>query len=107
MQAGTSGLEVEPLQTIDATRRLSRLRLSGVEAELLGEPGSAASALCRCPAKTQREMHDRLVDGKRCKLYGELPYIALAVVGHAHSPSGVVECLYLPAIRSAAEEFLT
>lgn len=39
VQAGAPGLELEPLQTIDGTRPLSRLRLSGVDAELLGDPG--------------------------------------------------------------------
>jgi alkylation response protein AidB-like acyl-CoA dehydrogenase len=42
-----AGLERRLLETMDATRKLTRLEFSGVPAEALGEPGEAAAALGR------------------------------------------------------------
>ncbi len=45
--ADVPGLGVSPLPTIDRTRRLAELTLSGVAAERLGAPGAGGAALAR------------------------------------------------------------
>ncbi|NVI89066.1 acyl-CoA dehydrogenase family protein [Actinomadura sp. BRA 177] len=42
VDAGAQGLAVEPLTTLDQTRRLGRVRFDGTPAQLLGEPGTSA-----------------------------------------------------------------
>ncbi len=42
VDAGAQGLAVEPLTTLDQTRRLGRVRFDGTPAQLLGEAGTSA-----------------------------------------------------------------
>jgi alkylation response protein AidB-like acyl-CoA dehydrogenase len=42
-----AGLEAEPLESLDPTRKLARLRFAGAPAELLGDPAGAPAALAR------------------------------------------------------------
>jgi alkylation response protein AidB-like acyl-CoA dehydrogenase len=47
VDAAAPGLRVEPVETVDATRRVARLELSGARATLLGEEGGGAAVLER------------------------------------------------------------
>ena len=76
-QADAPGLEVEPLQTMDATRRLSRLRLSGVDAELLGEPGAAAPVLRRVIDRAAVALASEMVGGAQALLDSAVSYAKL------------------------------
>lgn len=79
VQAGAAGVEVEPLQTMDATRRLSRLRLSGVDAELLGEPGAAVPALRRVLDRAAVALASEMVGGAQALLDSAVSYAKLRV----------------------------
>ncbi|MFU8815194.1 MAG: acyl-CoA dehydrogenase family protein [Pseudomonadales bacterium] len=79
VQAGAAGFEVEPLQSIDATRRLSRLRLSGVDAELLGEPGAAAPVLRRVLDRAAVALASEMVGGAQALLDSAVSYAKLRV----------------------------
>ncbi|KAA9164432.1 acyl-CoA dehydrogenase [Amycolatopsis acidicola] len=47
VRAGAAGLAVSPMETMDRTRRLSRIALADTPAELLGEEGAALPAVER------------------------------------------------------------
>jgi len=47
VEAGASGLAVEPLKTVDLTRRQARLRFDSVPARLIGAEGAAGPLLSR------------------------------------------------------------
>lgn len=79
VQAGATGLEVEPLQTIDATRRLSRVHLSGVDAELLGEPGAAVPVLHRVLDRAAVALASEMVGGAQALLDSAVAYAKLRV----------------------------
>ncbi|MEQ8992676.1 MAG: acyl-CoA dehydrogenase family protein [Pseudomonadales bacterium] len=79
VQAGAPGLEVEPLQTVDATRPLSRLRLSGVDAELLGEPGAAEPVLRRVLDRAAVALASEMVGGAQALLDSAVSYAKLRV----------------------------
>ncbi len=69
-----AGLERRPLSSLDATRKLARLELSGVRAEVLGEPGAAAAALSRTLDEAAVALANEMVGGAQRVLETTVEY---------------------------------
>ena len=69
-----AGLERRSLSSLDATRKLARLELSGVRAEVLGEPGAAAAALSRTLDEAAVALANEMVGGAQRVLETTVEY---------------------------------
>ena len=69
-----AGLERRPLSSLDATRKLARLELSAVRAEVLGEPGAAAAALARTLDEAAVALANEMVGGAQRVLETTVEY---------------------------------
>ena len=74
-----AGLTRTPLNVMDPTRKLARLKLDGVEAELLGEEGAGAAPLARTLALAAIGLAHEMVGGAERLRISALDYAKMRV----------------------------
>jgi alkylation response protein AidB-like acyl-CoA dehydrogenase len=74
-----AGLTRTPLQTLDPTRKLARVELANVEAELLGVPEQAAGPLSRTLAQAAAMLANEMIGGAERLRESALEYANLRV----------------------------
>ena len=79
VRAGAVGVEVDALRTVDATRRACRVRLRDVDAELIGERGTAAATLGRTLDRAAAALASEMVGGAQALLDSAVSYANLRV----------------------------
>ncbi len=63
VDAGSAGVKVQPVESLDPTRRIARVELSGARAEALGAPGAAEPALRKTLAQAAILLSAEMVGG--------------------------------------------
>jgi alkylation response protein AidB-like acyl-CoA dehydrogenase len=67
LPADAAGVAIEPIEALDPTRRIARVRFTGARARALGAPGQAAPALARTLALARIALAFEMVGGaERC-----------------------------------------
>lgn len=79
LRAGTAGLHVEALPSIDPTRRVARVTLAAAPALLLGDEGGAADGLSRALDESLAALSCEMVGGAQALLDATVAYSKLRV----------------------------
>jgi len=79
VRADAEGVSRTPLTTLDPTRRLARLDLRGVRAELLGEPGSGRAAVPKTLAHASIALANEMIGGAQRALEMAVEYAKVRV----------------------------
>jgi len=67
LPARTPGVSIEPIEPLDPTRKIARVRFTNARAKFLGAPGQAAPALARTLARARIALAFEMVGGaERC-----------------------------------------
>jgi alkylation response protein AidB-like acyl-CoA dehydrogenase len=79
VDGNAGGLRRRPLASIDETRRLARLDLDGVDAELLGDEGAAAPAIARTLDVAFVALANEMMGGAQALFDATMGYMATRV----------------------------
>ena len=77
VEAGADGLARRPLKTLDPTRKLARIELSGVGATLLGDEGQAAGPMARTLDLAAAMLASEMVGGAEALRESALAYASM------------------------------
>ena len=79
VRAGTPGLQVRALNSLDPTRRLARVAFTGAEALLLSEEGAAAPGLDRAMDESLAALSSEMVGGAQALLDATVSYAKMRI----------------------------